>query len=97
MDEALLAKVRDLATALESSASRDVAARTVGGLAIWMMVDTISSWVLDAGGMLQRNKLISKHDESLVRQWVYEMKEIGFRLLDQQVQDSEPETGTSDA
>lgn len=83
VDTALLAVVRDLARDFESASLGENAARAAGALAIWVMLNTVTSWVLDAGGMLQRNKLISKEDASLVREWVFEVEEIGYRLLDQ--------------
>lgn len=91
VDEDLLVKVKQLAVTLESVAADDRSALEAGGLAIWVMVSRISSWVLDVDGMLQRNKLISKFDTALVRQWVWDMEEIGFRLLDQGEYDSKNE------
>lgn len=82
VDVGLLESVKELAKDFETASLGDNAARTTGGLAIWMIVSTITSWVLDAGGMLQRNKLIDECDASLVRDWLFELEQIGFCLLD---------------
>lgn len=82
VDSGILREVSELARAVEAESLVDPTIGVPAALALWMLSDTVERWALDAGGMLQRNSLISTSDSAIIREWVVEIHDIGCRLLE---------------
>lgn len=82
LDTALLRDVVELARAVELGSAGDKDIRVSAALALWVLTNIVERWVLDAGGMLQRNNLIQPSDTAVVRKWVSDLHDIGCQLLE---------------